>query len=119
MSLDYKLTKIKDFHNVCLDNAKNVKPITTAIIFGTMSTGIGEITEKNYVEFYHRYAMVNAGHNLPFTLQDVRNHIGLSTNVFPNEKTSSWYKRIIDNANRSEAWKRRGDQEQSSKTATK
>lgn len=85
-------------------------PITKTLIFATMSVGMGEITEDNALEFYTRYVWVNrvAGFDIEvgvwdnkskewtfrdLTLQDVRNHIGLRTNV-SLETAGAWRKRI-------------------------
>lgn len=66
--------------------------ITDRLIWATMFVGIGEITEKNYVEFYSRYHLIELlfGSFLTFknkdyltTLADVKLRIGLRTNAGP------------------------------------
>ena len=59
-------------------------------------TGIGEITHKNYPEVYARHKFLNKlASSVPMmiTLEDVRNHIGLKTNV-ALEKLPKWRNRI-------------------------
>ena len=49
MSLNYDLCGVKADYK---DDA--VWPITSALIWGTMSVGLNAITEKNWEEFYAR-----------------------------------------------------------------
>lgn len=72
------------------------RPITDAMIWATLFTGIGKITEKNVAEFYARLVVGRywQGDNaLPY--EEVRKYIGLSTNVFPEETRAKWLKRMI------------------------
>jgi hypothetical protein len=64
-----------------LNNDANY-PKTESIYFVTLVTELGQITAKNYGEFYARirvYSLVSGGYNV--TLEDVTRRIGLSTNV--------------------------------------
>jgi hypothetical protein len=110
MSLDWNLKGIKNADAVCwgepatandpmrgIEKGKQyMKPLTDALIWLTMAVDIGHITEKNADEFYRRVAMIETlnGASLskwnaetekhearPITLDDVKAHIGLSTNV--------------------------------------
>lgn len=77
MSLDFDLTKIKNFKTVCYDTRTTeptgaeaddgwrpdkdapgtwikLRSVTTVIIFKTMAVGMGAITEKNLPEFLTR-----------------------------------------------------------------
>lgn len=102
MSLDYNLTKIKD-----RDLSDEGWAVTQAIIFSCLNTGIGEITEKNAAEFYARMAICERvmgpmltsfdGGITPryITPDEVRAHIGLHTNVAPEETRTKWLRRII------------------------
>jgi hypothetical protein len=100
MSLSFELTKVKDFKELLGDDGMPL-PKTQSIIFSTISAGMGEITEKNYIEFYLRVAASDAMSQWPkgepITLEQVRRHIGLKTNVFPMESRSKWIKRVMDN----------------------
>jgi hypothetical protein len=74
---------------------------THTLIFATMAVGLGSITEKNAEEFYRRLAWVERGGafrrsaegDVPFTLDEVRAHIGMTTNVSDETKTK-WNKRM-------------------------
>lgn len=103
MSLDYSFGRIKNWKKVCLDSEGQVKPLTEAIIFRTMFVDMGQITEKNYREFYLRCKVVSEVTGKPliqikrnkpvevdFTLDDIRAHIGLSTNVSTKNGMSFW-----------------------------
>lgn len=95
MSLNYELGGIDNWEEL-RDTAK-----TRDMVFSTISAGMGDITEKNYIEFYLRVAAVDAmspwpSNPDPITLQDVKRHIGLRTNV-TTESRSKWIKRIMDN----------------------
>lgn len=102
MSLDFQLTKIRNWEELVLrdDNGRPApwkpKEDTTRIIFGCISTGIGNITEKNHKEWYARYSVwCKIKGFTPPPLSLVVRHIGLTTNVFPEEKRSAWMKRIV------------------------
>ena len=87
MSLDYDIRKIPDEIKILNDH---LSPITECIIFATIPTDIGEITEGNYKEFYMRWRLFNVAVQdldkplgvLPVDLNDIRQHIGLKTNVW-------------------------------------
>jgi hypothetical protein len=88
MSLDYKLTDIKDYENLCWgcdargEDYMNRK--TEDLIFATMTIALGEITQKNHIEFYTRimmYKFLSPSALKGITLDDVKAHIGLKTNV--------------------------------------
>lgn len=53
------------------------------LIFSTMAVDYGEVTEKNYEDFYKRYVMfcTATGQERYLTLDDVRKAIGLHANV--------------------------------------
>jgi hypothetical protein len=88
-------------------------PITHGLVFVTMALGWGEITEKNARDFFARlYAyermfgsMVRTvpedgeGLTVPryFTPEDVREHIGLRTNVFPKMPDGKWASHMVGN----------------------
>lgn len=97
MSLNFELTKIKDYKSVCWtgegDNAR-INVVTEMIIFGTMFVGIREITEANAEVFTCRLAdwwqsegpigEVGDGGKVTWrqvTLEEVKAHIGLKTNA--------------------------------------
>ena len=110
-----------------------IRPQTDALIWGTMSIGIGEITQENYREVcerYHVFERVLGARLSQFneetgkreevftTLEVIKAHIGLRTNVFPN-KTKTKFKNSImqelfENAGRAfeqaEAQARAGDE---------
>lgn len=82
-------------------NAPNWEPldwnVKESLIFSCMAVDIGEITEANHEEWYGRYLQMYlaAGWGDPYlTLQDVRNGIGLKTNVHTTTK-AAWRKRMV------------------------
>jgi len=95
MSLDYDLTKIQDHKNVCWNPNGKINPITEIIIFMTVGVGIGDLSEENATEFYKRVDIWqrlmspllrnNDGTSYYITPEDISDHIGLKTNVFPME----------------------------------
>lgn len=127
MSLDYDITKIpvkvkrlavteemKVPGYMCYTkNGRKymMSPLTHQLIFATMTTQIGEITEDTYQEFWVRLVWADrlSGRELKanewdkkakkwserdLTVADVKAHIGLKTNVWPMEKRAAWIKRI-------------------------
>jgi hypothetical protein len=98
MSLDYDLTKVADVDTVCFykddTGVKRLVPLTEALIFFTIFADIGKITEKSAHEFTVRLRayerafepLMKADKKRKFnyiTEAQVRQHIGLVTNVFP------------------------------------
>lgn len=84
---------------------------TKSLVFGSMSIGIGSITEKNCIDFYARWKTLekldkafylysvfidNEKTYQYLTMDIVRKHIGLSTNV-GFESQSNWSKRMASN----------------------
>jgi hypothetical protein len=82
---------------------------THALIFLTMSVGMGAITEKNWTEFYARVRAEEKLHgarrsqklvegkwvDCPITAQDVKDHIGLSTNA-SRMTEAQWRKSLLE-----------------------
>ena len=86
-----------------------IRPQTDALIWGTMSIGIGEITQANYQEVYERYYVYERAFGARLSqfneatgeredvftsLETIKAHIGLSTNVFP-KRTKTKFKNEI------------------------
>jgi hypothetical protein len=109
MSLNYELSKIKDWSELCFITAtedmpmhglrkgeKYINPKTQNIIFSTIAVGMGTITEENYIEFYIRNKIWDLTHHMTdgISLEDIKKHIGLRTNVFPKESNSAFYDKI-------------------------
>jgi len=99
MSLNWQLSKIKDYETVCWINEgdqRKLSPLTECIIWGTFALDIGKITEKNVNEWMWRMAFLkqlNKGNLVyerhsdgvskgrSFTREELVQHIGLLTNV--------------------------------------
>lgn len=98
MSLNYDLTKIKDFKAlyICEENEQEecqLNPTTERLIFLSMEVDLGEISEKNVDEWLVRLEMmrmVGWAPRTPITRADIERHIGLRTNVA--SKTRAGYK---------------------------
>ena len=89
---------------------KQISPTTDALIWASMSVDMGEITKKNYQKFAERLNLIQ---NLdgPFmvthtphgtigrriTEEDVKNNIGLSTNVYTETDAKFRKKLFRDN----------------------
>ena len=128
MSLDWDLTKIKNYKEVCWeeneDGTSRLNAVTDSLIWLTMAIGIGRITEENAPEVYGRIAAYeklfgsfmikfddNGKQRVFVTPEDVNNHIGLSTNV-AKETEASFRKRIVDNFMREQMFKFKNDIEE-------
>jgi len=87
MALTYDLTAIPNHEERCYeqrDDGLYLNPVTEHLIWASLNTGIGSITTKNYHEVWRRLRMwshVLDGRKPYVTAEDVRNHIGLSTNA--------------------------------------
>lgn len=118
MSLDWQVDKIADYKTVCWiptgevdsegEPRKRLNPVTEALIWATISVGIGEITAANAQEFYARlsaYERVSgallimpnddgtASDHL-ITPADILAHVGLVTNVFPKESDAKFREKL-------------------------
>ena len=110
MALTYNLTNIKNFDTVCYftnENGENeLRPLTHALIFGSMLVEMPEITEENCVEFFGRITIMARLYDAflqeqdtetgfirpkPYTLEMIRSHIGLKTNA-SNYSRKEWLK---------------------------
>jgi len=97
------------------DEGDQWHPVTMALVYLTMSTGIGRITEANAGEFYARTNLLErlvgpqlirpegedgerpTGYAAFITPDEVRAHVGLATNAcFKDEPRSKWLKRVLD-----------------------
>jgi hypothetical protein len=110
MSLNWDISKITDWENVCFEEGTKIQSLVTyALIHYTMIVGINEITEDNYREFHKRMSFCDLveGRTLIYTaendvsipLNKVKDHIGLNTNAsektnieFAAEKFDSFYR---------------------------
>lgn len=113
MSLNWNLSKIKNSDDLCWtgdasmpDDERRTHHITDGLIWACMGVGLGQITAKNYPEFFARCQLQTALNGPPFwqtengvrtprdfTLAEIKAHIGLSTNI-SDESTAKWTKRI-------------------------
>ena len=134
MSLDWNLEKIKNHEELCFytDEAGNecMNPITDTLLWCTMFVGMGEITKKNAPQFYARVRFMEVMQESPFnyegsgderqprpiTLEDVENHIGLSTNVYDRDTNYRWVakqgKQFLEKTIRRAEWEREKREEQ-------
>jgi len=116
MSLNWNVADVANSEAICFyeferdgEQCRRLTQSTENLIFLTMVVGMGSITEDNYKEFYKRVALYeglrgpvqlrlnDGGHyvEVPYTLEDIRQHIGLRTNV-SEEKPAAWRKRILE-----------------------
>lgn len=116
MSLNWNLSAIKDNESLCWVNKgpgedgedeHEMHPVTHALIWATMAVDLGEITEKNWQEFWARVAVheevcgafifqheKGKGPEPVFiTPEQVKAHIGLTTNV-RSLKETAWGSRL-------------------------
>ena len=114
MSLNYYYSDVANANKVMFDENDMMYPDTQSIIFTTMAIGLGEITEKNWLEFYARMNILERLHGYTsIPLERVKEHIGLSTNV-NNETRSQWIKRYFTYELNDTIWKVRRECEKSS-----
>lgn len=124
MSLDWNLSKIKNWQTLCFEPAKHddptrgitkgdrrLNPVTDALIFACPIIDLGGITEKNKDEFWGRISLFEklngtilngwderSKKQVPYPLkyEDIEAHVGLSCNVIDKTR-SQWQKRLVDN----------------------
>ena len=117
MSLDFNLTKINNYNEVCWlpENEHGdsyINPVTETLIFYTAFIKTWGITESNWRDMYKRIALwerlfsptlkhyefdedgkVKSKRDRYITVEDVFQHIGLSTNG--GEQTEAAYKKHV------------------------
>jgi len=120
MSLDWSVAKCKDWKQLLDDDHKEVElkdgtwysatAITQHMVFATMATDIGKVTETNAAEFYARYCIARkiTGDEILLTPAMIQRRIGLTTNVVTKSFTQflkAWgdsqlrqYRRAYDKA---------------------
>lgn len=127
MSLDWDVTKIKNHKELVWREDDSINPVSEMLIFATMFVGINKITEKNWKEFLTRLwmsqriggAMLRQRNketgeisDRPLDIQDVKDHIGLSTNASPMTR-AQFFKRLASTADREvDAWVRNTEREE-------
>lgn len=115
MSLNWNIEEVtnrmgKDFTFPERNGEARLNGRTECLIWATMFVDLGEISEKNAKTFYQRllaWEKINgtiASDDKPTTFQDVKDHIGLSTNV-SNRTDTQFAKKLWESA------KRRADDE--------
>lgn len=107
MSLNWNIGDCADGADVLWSDEH--KAMTEALIFATMSIGIGRWTEQNIEDVYARLKLIEAlygclvyemrdgkreDHHL--TPEDVRRYIGLRTNVAPETRASFVKRHVSD-----------------------
>lgn len=114
MALTWDITNIEDHKNVVWipapteenPEAVRMNPVTEVLIFGTISVGLGSITDKNVDEFAARFRVIEKLHGPMLTAKNRKDrfvtdeefiaHIGLVCNV-SNETRSQWARRMLVN----------------------
>jgi hypothetical protein len=110
MSLNFRLKNVANYETLCY-HGERMNPVTEALIFHCLALGMSEISEKNASEFFlrsefhrklfgaplKRLAHQKGEHDteVPFTMDDIQAHIGLTTNVH-QEPRKAWCKRITE-----------------------
>jgi len=106
MALHWNVEQIEDHENLCFTGEgddREMHPVTKALVFMTMSVGLGAITEDNADEFYARAHIIEqvhgqythvGGEGIYISPQDVQRHIGLYCNV-ADETRLQWAKRMF------------------------
>jgi hypothetical protein len=102
VSLNFDLTKINDFKNLCYTADDHLHPTTHAIVFGCMATDVGKlVTDKDCNEYADRALLHQRlfgawlPNNVPLTRADVFAHKGLTTNVMGHPR---WLSRVAQQA---------------------
>ena len=96
MSLDWYVADVDNYKERCwveYDGDKYLSPVTDTLIWAAMRIGMNGITEKNWNEFYAR--MLLDPRCIFIKPEDVKAHIGLSTNVSSVSRTK-WFKALMD-----------------------
>jgi hypothetical protein len=108
MSLDFNYKNVKDHNTLMFHEDGSIKAVSEAIIFNLMRIGITAITEENWEKVFTRIHMMELVDKplliasnydgeitrIPITPEDIKAHIGLSTNV-STESDAAFKKKIM------------------------
>src|SRR3954468_15521335 len=106
MALTFDLTKIENYQETGYDRDGRLRPVTDLLIWATLHVGFGEISNENADEFYARMMIIHRLHDIciieddkerMITPEEVRSHIGLTTNAGMNETRAQWIRRHFFN----------------------
>lgn len=110
MSLNWDISKIANRERICFvgeGDDRRLSNITNALIWMTLAVDIGDINDKTIDEFFVRMSIVERLNGPAFavdgkpyliTYEDLRQHIGLHTNVGRGSTRAKWLKAKMDNA---------------------
>jgi hypothetical protein len=145
MSLDWQVDGIANYESVCWiptgevdsegEPRKWLNPVTEALIWATISVGIGEITAANAQEFYARLSTYERTTGAAFLRQpnddgsvsdyhitpaDILAHVGLRTNVFPKESDAKFREKLwrVGREYADRRWQNAQDRTEAEATAT-
>jgi len=97
MTLNVDLRKVKDYQTLCYKDEEKgnffnlpYSKVTNYLVIASGAIGIGEITQTNFKQVFARHQFLQKDQ---VTLDDIKNHIGLITNV-AEETTGRWLMRI-------------------------
>ena len=97
MTLNVDLRKVKDYQTLCYKDEEKgnffnlpYSKVTNYLVIASGAIGIGEITQTNFKQVFAHHQFLQKDQ---VTLDDVKNHIGLITNV-AGETTGRWLQRI-------------------------
>jgi hypothetical protein len=98
MPLTYNLRNIDDWENACLEEEECPSALTTVIIHLALIVGVPNITKGTASEFYSRVLLYEKlfgvfmhtedGEERGITPDDVRSHVGLTTNASPHTEAA-------------------------------
>ena len=96
MSLNWEITNVKNWEEIAM-NVEVEGDITEQIVWSSLITKLGDITEDNWAEWYARYVIWNRVlcFDNELTPEDFHRRIGMTTNVFPAESRSKWLNGVI------------------------
>jgi hypothetical protein len=105
MALNWDIAKVENYNEVCFrtnaDGERELRGVTHDLIWLTMAVGMGNITPKNIDEWEFRLQVLSMmpGRDAVemyarLTREVLEKHIGLQTNVFPNETRAKFMSRM-------------------------
>ena len=96
MSLNWEITNVKNWEEIAM-NTEVEGDITEQIVWSSLITKLGDITEDNWYEWYARNYIWNRvlGFDNELIPEDFHRRIGMTTNVFPAESRSKWLNGVI------------------------
>lgn len=125
MSLDFDVSKIENYQELTTAERNGTlrwHPVTEAIVYLSLTVQLQKITKENWRKWFTRARLYEKAFGtmllsrgtegegllpdaLYITPEEVKAHIGLTTNVYPDKTDAQWRKEFMESWEREVEWR--------------